>query len=116
MLKLDVHQSSDEFDQHQEEGGYHDEFEEESKDSANVKGSSQVVFFGKNAARPANQVVRDYRHEEKHHAFDSDHDEEDADDLAKSYTVSDAAEQDIPKVIEESKEEKASENHHISEE
>ena len=51
--------------------------------------------------------MRDYRHEEKQHAFDSDHDEEDADDLAKSYTVSDAAEQDAPK--EAIEEEKASE-------
>ena len=41
MLKLEGHHSSDEFDNH------HDQEQEESKDSANVKGSSQVVFFGR---------------------------------------------------------------------
>ena len=63
--------------------------------------------------------MRDYRHEEKQHAFDSDHDEEDADDLAKSYTVSDAAQQeDAPKEAIEEEEEKASEQDqvHISDE
>ena len=64
----------------------------------NVRGTSKVVFFGRNKQAAANapqQVVRDYRQEEQEHA-DSTANEHEDESLAVSYTVSDASPLDKP--------------------